>query len=589
MRKGERRRNVFKKRKHVGVSKVRNCTSECDVSSSVIVHQDVSESRPSIPDTEPVEVTSASKKKLGDVDSKYKAFEDRSKMENNVNIIINLSILSQILQVSVKCVKCESVGLEISNTKNYGLCAELRLYCPQCQYENTFSSSPNVFRGKNMYDINTRLAYGLRSIGKGQRAAKVLCGVMNLAPPPSKFDRYVAVLGSAVEDVCFSSMDSAIEEAISINEDVRDIAIAIDGTWQKRGHVSLNGAITATSIDNGKVVDVAIFSKYCKCPDKKNHTPNCLANYSGSSGGMEVEGAKQIFQRSLSKNVRYTKYLGDGDSKGFSAVESLDLYDGTPITKLECLGHVQKRMGSRLRSLKSRTKGTKLSDGKTLGGKNRLTDAAIDQIQNYYGQAIRQNSDNLEKMKQAVWALYYHKISTDEEPHHGLCPKGEGSWCKYQKAIVTKEKYTHSHSIPVPIMETIKPVFQALSKPELLKKCLHGRTQNPNESLNNIIWNRIPKTVFVGIKTLHFGVYEAIASFNDGYIVKCRTLEKLDIEPGKNMIEAMKAADKMRIHLAQKQVQEVYKKARQVKRYKKRKLDEEQNPDDDPAYGPGLF
>ena len=126
-------------------------------------------------------------------------------------------------------------------------------------------------------------------------------------------------------------------------------------------------------------------------------------------------------------------------------------------------------------------------------------------------------------MKQAVWAVYYHKISTDACPHHGFYPKGIDSWCKYERSLTTKEKYTHKNSLAMPVIEAIKPVFQDLANIELLKKCLHGRTQNPNESVNNVIWNRLPKTVFVGNKTLHFGAYEAIASFNDGYIVKYKT------------------------------------------------------------------
>lgn len=40
----------------------------------------------------------------------------------------------------------------------------------------------------------------------------------------------------------------------------------------------------------------------------------------------EVDGAKQIFHRSLDKNVRYTRYLGDGNSKGVFAVEVLGIY-----------------------------------------------------------------------------------------------------------------------------------------------------------------------------------------------------------------------------------------------------------------------
>ena len=52
--------------------------------------------------------------------------------------------------------------------------------------------------------------------------------------------------------------------------------------------------------------------------------------------------------------------------------------------KNDCVGHAQKRMGKHLLKLKSNTKG-KLDDGKTIGGKGRLTEAKIKQFQRYYG------------------------------------------------------------------------------------------------------------------------------------------------------------------------------------------------------------
>jgi hypothetical protein len=52
--------------------------------------------------------------------------------------------------------------------------------------------------------------------------------------------------------------------------------------------------------------------------------------------------------------------------------------------KLECIGHVQKRVGSRVRKLKSSNKGLTLADGKGLSGKDRLTESKIDVLQNYY-------------------------------------------------------------------------------------------------------------------------------------------------------------------------------------------------------------
>ena len=45
----------------------------------------------------------------------------------------------------------------------------------------------------------------------------------------------------------------------------RDISTALDGTWQKRGHVSQNGVVTAISVPTGKELDVQIMSKHCRC------------------------------------------------------------------------------------------------------------------------------------------------------------------------------------------------------------------------------------------------------------------------------------------------------------------------------------
>jgi hypothetical protein len=104
---------------------------------------------------------------------------------------------------------------------------------------------------------------------------------------------------------------------------------------------------------------------------------------------------------------------------------------------------VQKRVGSRLRRLKNSNKGRKLSDGKGLSGKGRLTDGKIDVSQNYYGLAIRENLDDVYKMANAIQASLLHVASTDENPQHHLCPKGNDSWCGYQ---IDSETYTHKNA-----------------------------------------------------------------------------------------------------------------------------------------------
>lgn len=78
----------------------------------------------------------------------------------------------------------------------------------------------------------------------------------------------------------------------------------------------------------------------------------CTKNYIGSSRGMEIAGAVQVFKNSIDRGVRYVKYLGDGDSNGLKKVTDDKPYgENVSVEKLECVNHVKKRMGSRLKAL----------------------------------------------------------------------------------------------------------------------------------------------------------------------------------------------------------------------------------------------
>ncbi|GFY14297.1 uncharacterized protein TNCV_1020621 [Trichonephila clavipes] len=80
----------------------------------------------------------------------------------------------------------------------------------------------------------------------------------------------------------------------------------------------------------------------------------CHSKFQGSASKMEYVGATRIFQRSIVKRgLKYAHYYGDGDSKSFISVK--DTYGKDSVTKYECIGHVQKRVGARLRKLKSKT------------------------------------------------------------------------------------------------------------------------------------------------------------------------------------------------------------------------------------------
>mgnify|MGYP000371403211 CR=1 FL=1 len=368
-------------------------------------------------------------------------------------------------------------------------------------------------------------------------------------------------------------MISAAMEAKQVNGGNGDLTVVVDGTWQRRGHVSHHGVVAATSISTGKVLDVQVLSNYCRGCNSAVEGHKCVKNHEGKSGSMEAEGAKEIFQRSLGdRGVRYVKYLGDGDSKAYKTVcDSKPYGDDIQVEKLECVGHIQKRMGTKLRKIKKDMKGQKLSDGKTLGGTGRLTETEIDKMQTYYGLAIRRNTEDVEKMKTAVWATFFHKASTNGKPQHQLCPKGPDSWCGYQKAAANAAEYDHKHYLPFTVMETIKPIFRELSDVNLLKKCLHGHTQNQNESFNNCIWERVPKTTFVGHKIICVGVHDAVITFNNGALHRLLVFKEMGLKSGANTETALRRIDNDRIYHAQRAAQASTKEARVKRRNAEKK------------------
>ena len=65
-------------------------------------------------------------------------------------------------------------------------------------------------------------------------------------------------------------------------------------------------------------------------------------------------------------------------------------------------------------------------------------------------------------------------------------------------------------------IRVLKPIFVDLSKDDLLLKCVHGLTQNNNESINNVIWKRVPKDIYVGWEALEMGVASAVINYNNG-------------------------------------------------------------------------
>ena len=50
--------------------------------------------------------------------------------------------------------------------------------------------------------------------------------------------------------------------------------------------------------------------------------------------------------------------------------------------------------------------------------------------------------------------------------------------------------YKPDPGLPRDIIELLKPIYKELSSNELLAKCMYAKTQNQNESLKRMMWER---------------------------------------------------------------------------------------------------
>ncbi|GFY01157.1 uncharacterized protein TNCV_5076241 [Trichonephila clavipes] len=299
--------------------------------------------------------------------------------------------------------------------------------------------------------------------------------------------------------------------------------------------------VSVISIDSGKVLDVEFMSKVCRLCNSKNKKLNNIHNcakHIGSSGAMEPLGVYRIFERSVEmRKLQYVNFFGDGDSKGYASVK--DIYGKNTVAKYKCIGHIQKRVGTKLRKLKSKRK--------DLGGRGKLTDAFIDKLQNYYSIAIRDNVNNLQGMQRTVIAAFFHCCSNAKQQMHGQCPVGPDSWCKYQQAVSKDKIYIDkSKGFPPNLINIIKPTYMKLCDQNLLAKCLPGKTQNSNECFNGILWKFIPKDVFVSLTILRLGGYMAVIQFNKGFQGLIDILKHFGVTVGVLTLKGFSELDEIR-------------------------------------------
>ena len=123
-----------------------------------------------------------------------------------------------------------------------------------------------------------------------------------------------------------------------------------------------------------------------------------------------------------------------------------------------------------------------------------MTDTVIDKLTSYFGKAITDcTMVSVESMQKQALAGYYHASSTDADPKHMDCPQDPDSYCFYNKALAENRKPPSHTDMKIRfqlepyLKKEIQAIYLDLTRTDLLRRCLKGKTQNPNESIHSKI------------------------------------------------------------------------------------------------------
>ena len=127
-----------------------------------------------------------------------------------------------------------------------------------------------------------------------------------------------------------------------------------------------------------------------------------------------------------------------------------------------------------------------------------------------------------------------------------------------------------------------------LSNDKLLEKCLHGKTQNNNESINNLILKRCPKDVYVGRTVLEIGTPSAVINFNEGFQGMLKVFKELGINPGEDCVNFSEKKDSNRIEQTERKATPACKQRRKQLRAKQKGYADAGEEGEGVTYGPRM-
>ena len=175
----------------------------------------------------------------------------------------------------------------------------------------------------------------------------------------------------------------------------------------------------------------------------------------------------------------------------------------------------------------------------------------------------------VKKMQVEIKAGLYHSLKIPDKERHQYCPTN--SWCKYKKGLPCPDKPHHLDSA---FKEPLEKIYDRLSEPALLIRCLPGYTQNSNESINSLAWNKCPKHKWHGKKRIVMAASSASLHFGCAAAKTFEVMEKAGMSVKSHSQKEAKKRDSAKINQAELRAQEKHKKYRLARRQAKQRDEE---------------
>ena len=325
-------------------------------------------------------------------------------------------------------------------------------------------------------------------------------------------------IGSTIEKLAKASCDEYLEQEKKIVQKsknqgeldgVQGIAVSFDMGWTKRGkgHNSLIGHGATMGLATGKVLSYATTCKSCRvCESSKKSGKmakrhDCRKNHAGSSESMERDVVVELWTSVVNSGIQFATYVGDDDSTTIA-----DIHDKVPyyVDKWSDTIHTKRSLTTRLYNLKDRFKNPNCSI---------LSNKVISYFAKCFSYAVTQNAGNPESLKSSLSCIVPHSFGD-----HSSC---NISWCGFKKSSAS---YKHT-DLPngkdlhgEPRKNALTNIFSEYATDIVVKKLSPCANSQRNESLNNTIATKNPKTRYYGgSESNDFRVACGVAQRNLGY------------------------------------------------------------------------